>query len=62
MRSEPASPLARFHGREPKLDFHKCLLLALSGRATRADEYLSGGEKRTLTNRLLPVSIYEFTP
>ena len=36
-------------------------LLALSGHATRADECLLLGAKRTLTNRCLPISIYEYT-
>ena len=35
-------------------------LLAHSGRATRADECLLLGAKRTVTNRCLPISIYEY--
>ena len=38
-----------------------CPLLAHSGRATRADECPLLGAKRTLTNRCLPISIYEYT-
>ena len=47
------SPLAKFHGREPKLDFHKCLLLALSGDPTRTDEcpLLGGKADMTQTGR-----------
>ena len=44
-----------------QLRLRECLLMALSGRATRADECLLLGEKRTLTNRRLPISIYEYT-
>ena len=36
--------------------------MARSGRATRADECPLLGAKRTLTNRCLPISIYEYTP
>jgi hypothetical protein len=35
--------------------------LALSGHANRADECPLLGAKRTLTNRCLPISIYEYT-
>jgi len=41
--------------------FSKCPLVAHSGRATRADECLLLGPKRTWTNRCLPNSIYEYT-
>jgi hypothetical protein len=35
--------------------------MALNGRATRGDECPLLGAKRTLTNRCLPISIYEYT-
>ena len=37
------------------------LLMERNGRATRADECLLLGAKRTWTNRYLPNSIYEYT-
>ena len=36
------------------------LLVALSGHATSADECPLLGAKRTLTDRCLPISIYEY--
>ena len=46
------TPAAANHG-------DRCLLLALSGHAQCADECPLLGAKRTLTNRCLPISIYE---
>ena len=39
----------------------RCLLMALFGHPTRTDECPLLGAKRTVTNRFLPVSIYEYT-
>ena len=39
----------------------ECPFLALSGRATRANECLLLGAKRTWINRCLPNSIYDYT-
>src|SRR4030095_9245360 len=40
----------------------KCPLMAQSRHAQCADECPLLGAKRTLTNRCLPISIYEYTP
>jgi hypothetical protein len=39
----------------------ECLLMAQSGHASSSGECPLSGVKRTVTNRCLPISIYEYT-
>ena len=45
----------------PSLRFSGCLLLALFGHPTCTEECPLSGARRTVTNRCLPISIYEYT-